>query len=253
MRLTSYGMGKRPRSILEQEDTASQKRNSKSGTARKRSNPVALQSDEAAAQRSKPVPAAKPQANTGGKIAQIWGCHSIVDRQAVSALVRLLAADKTHRKGASLKSLTLAPHIQAKQATYAVTVKTLEHLAEIKDVVQQTGLLRLPRLQPEAAYVLVYELLFGEGLKPNGPAERAVLAAGDTLRAALAAMHDTSQVKPSMAALTAPRAARVNTLKMTVAEALSWLRRPPKSARVAPRKVQSIGIGYSGLCCGGKI
>jgi putative methyltransferase len=171
----------------------------------------------------------------------VWGCHSIVDRQAVGALARLLAADVTHCKGTTLKSLTLAPHVQAKKATYAVTIKTLEHLVEIKDVVQRTGLLKAPRLQPEAAYVLVYELLFGEGLKPYGPAERAVLAASDALRAALAAMHDTSQPEPSITAPAAPRAARVNTLKMTVTEALSWLRRPPKSAGVASHTVRTFG------------
>ena len=39
---------------------------------------------------------------------------------------RLLTADETRSKGASLKSLTLAPHIQHKRATYAVTCQVLQ-------------------------------------------------------------------------------------------------------------------------------
>ena len=40
---------------------------------------------------------------------------SVVHRQAAFAVSRLLAADASQREGATLKSLTLAPHIEAKK------------------------------------------------------------------------------------------------------------------------------------------
>ncbi len=53
-------------------------------------------------------------------------CISIVDKQAAAALTTLLRADSGRAHGATLKSLTLAPHIEAKKATYAVTCQTMK-------------------------------------------------------------------------------------------------------------------------------
>ncbi len=53
-------------------------------------------------------------------------CISAVDRQAAQALHTLLQADAGQGKGATLKALTLAPHITAKKATYAVTCEALK-------------------------------------------------------------------------------------------------------------------------------
>lgn len=53
-------------------------------------------------------------------------CINVIHRQAAFAVQRLLTADETRSKGASLKSLTLAPHIQHKRATYAVTCQVLQ-------------------------------------------------------------------------------------------------------------------------------
>ena len=55
-----------------------------------------------------------------------WFCASVVDRQAASAVGKLLQSDATRRKGVSVKALTLAPSIQAKAATHAVTCETLK-------------------------------------------------------------------------------------------------------------------------------
>ncbi len=52
-------------------------------------------------------------------------CRSVIDRQAAQAISRLLQAAETHQSGATIKSLTLAPHIQNKKAVYAVTCETL--------------------------------------------------------------------------------------------------------------------------------
>lgn len=70
-----------------------------------------------------------------------WGSHSVVDRQAAAAVEALLSAHTGQRKGISLKSLTLAPKVQAKKATFRVTCQTLKHLPVIKDILEKTQLL----------------------------------------------------------------------------------------------------------------
>ena len=53
-------------------------------------------------------------------------CANVIHRQAASAVMRLVVSDSTKTKGASLKSLTLASHVQHKKATYAVTCQVLK-------------------------------------------------------------------------------------------------------------------------------
>lgn len=71
-----------------------------------------------------------------------WTCASIIDQQSADALSKLLAAAETHTAGATIKSLTLAPHIVHKKPTFAVTVETLKHLPLLKAVLGQVGLLQ---------------------------------------------------------------------------------------------------------------
>ncbi|GLC76074.1 hypothetical protein PLESTF_001731700 [Pleodorina starrii] len=56
----------------------------------------------------------------------LWRPLSIVHQQAALAVQRLLEADSSRQHGASLKSLTLAPHVEAKKATFAVTCQVLK-------------------------------------------------------------------------------------------------------------------------------
>lgn len=55
-----------------------------------------------------------------------WSCQSEVDRQAAACISKVLASDASKRNGKTIKSLTLAPHIKAKKAVYAVTCQTLQ-------------------------------------------------------------------------------------------------------------------------------
>lgn len=165
-----------------------------------------------------------------------WQAASLVDRQAASAISKLLQADATGTRGASIKSLTLAPAVQAKKATHAVTCETLRMLPIVRQLISKAGLLEQhSRLSPSTAYVLCYELLFGEGLRSRGPAEAALTAAETTLQDKLASMLQEAGVEDARDLIAAapkgahnrPRTARVNTLKMTVKEALAWLKSPP--------------------------
>ncbi len=62
--------------------------------------------------------------------AQQWYCRSVIDRQAADAVAKLVHAAETHQSGATIKSLTLAPHIVHKKATFAVTCQTLKCMGE---------------------------------------------------------------------------------------------------------------------------
>jgi hypothetical protein len=92
---------------------------------------------------SKPAPA-KPKAPRAVHAAAwphgSWRCASIIDQQSAEALHRLLSAAETRTAGATIKSLTLAPHIVHKKPTYAVTVETLKHLPLLKAVLTAVGL-----------------------------------------------------------------------------------------------------------------
>lgn len=58
-----------------------------------------------------------------------------------------------------------------------MTVETLKHHRVLAPLLERTQLVDAAGggLGPAAALVLAYELLFGAGLRPAGPAERAVL------------------------------------------------------------------------------
>lgn len=98
---------------------------------------------------------------------------------------------------------------------------------------------RLPRT---LAYVLCYELVFGEGLKPFGPSERALLKASDKLISASETLKkennvsDLSEISTSSKFAVHPRTARVNTLKISVQGALQEL------------QAEENALGVSSLC-----
>jgi hypothetical protein len=65
-------------------------------------------------------------ATPSGDAPRGWHCRSVIDRQAAEAVARLLQAAETRSSGATIKSLTLAPHIVHKKPTFAVTCETLK-------------------------------------------------------------------------------------------------------------------------------
>mmetsp|Transcript_40301 Transcript_40301/g.89498 ORF Transcript_40301/g.89498 Transcript_40301/m.89498 type:complete len:538 (+) Transcript_40301:127-1740(+) len=168
-------------------------------------------------------------------------CSSVIDRQAAYAVERLVEADASKSKGASLKSLTLAPNIVNKRATYAVTCQVLKYLVTLQDVVTRAGAAELlEELGTYTTYVLAYELLLGQGLRGQhgrpGPAEMAVLRMRSQLKGALSdLMREKGAQTPAdlipkgaqFEGTEHPRSARVNTLRMSVQQALGLLAQPP--------------------------
>ena len=184
-----------------------------------------------------------------------------IHRQSAQAITRLLRADATSAHGTSLKSLTLAPHITNKKAVYAVTIETLKYipvLEKIVDALNTQQLLALPpspSLPRSTAFVLIRDLLWGEGLLPKntssssssssnriGTAEKRILSLEDDLNAALASVlyaantTDVTDLLPAIkfaeAAANRPRTARVNLLKLSVDECLFQLSQDQRFSKI---------------------
>lgn len=115
------------------------------GTQHKNRKPHQQPPQQQSARPSKPAPV-RPKAPRAGHAAAWpagqWRCASVIDQQSAEALLRLLSAAETRTAGATIKSLTLAPHIVHKKPTYAVTVETLKHLPLLKALLAAAGLLQ---------------------------------------------------------------------------------------------------------------
>mmetsp|Transcript_2592 Transcript_2592/g.9469 ORF Transcript_2592/g.9469 Transcript_2592/m.9469 type:complete len:530 (+) Transcript_2592:303-1892(+) len=116
-----------------------------------------------------------------------------IHRQSASIVAKLLKADRTRRGGSAIKALTLQPDIRGKRATHALCCETLRHLAVLKEVEADCGLVRAAKstkglkLTPELAYVLLYEMLVSEReSEAVGDEETFVLGRKRALQAALA-------------------------------------------------------------------
>ena len=148
-------------------------------------------------------------------------CVSDVDRQAAEVVQQVLSAHSTGRKGVSVKALVLAPGVRASKAVYAVVCKTLQEVAGLRSIAQQTKLDKHPQLTEGTALVLLYEILVGEGLRRKGKAERIVLEQ-KTLAQSLWLDLEASNTATPQAAW--PRYVRVNTIRWSVQEAQAHLR-----------------------------
>lgn len=95
----------------------------------------------------------------------------------------------------------------------------------------------------EVAYVLCYEAVFGEGLKPHGPAERAVLAAKASLLAVAKRLQEDTQQSSKPEPQPHPRWARVNTLKLSVAAALTHFKDTSKPGWQPAFEVSTRNLG----------
>lgn len=79
----------------------------------------------------------KPQAR------KFWGLESQLHRQSVSIISKLLSAQSTTSRGATVKGLCLAPHVQNKAAVYAVVCETLRHVPILQKLLKKCEVLSL--------------------------------------------------------------------------------------------------------------
>lgn len=67
-----------------------------------------------------------------------WRLASPLHQQCAVIVGRLLQAQQSKSKGATVKGLCLAAHVQNKAAVYAVVCETLKYLPTLRKILQQT-------------------------------------------------------------------------------------------------------------------
>jgi hypothetical protein len=172
----------------------------------------------------------------------ILTAKSDILRQAAGAVDRLLEAQRTERKGISLKSLTLGKGISNKRAVYAVTVETLKYYKVLEKLIQAVGL-DSSAMSPGTCCVLVREIVMGSGVSRIGKAEKIVLEMEGQLKRVLekmmsdAGVTDVSELLPKNemeeAANKRRRTLRVNTLKCSVEMAIEALQKTVRIMNLA--------------------
>jgi hypothetical protein len=181
---------------------------------------------EAPQSQNRPLHAKPKRTYSNGALSSESGiqCMNAIHNHASFAVRRILESSGSSNH-LNLKSLTLAPHIDNKKAVHAVTCQVLKHLITLKDVISRTREMEqaIEAIGLYNAYVLVYEVLMGQGLgrARKGEAEKAIHALKAELKASLnqiLAERNVSSVKDlilsSSVAPVHPRWARVNTIKV---------------------------------------
>ncbi|XP_048375114.1 28S rRNA (cytosine-C(5))-methyltransferase isoform X1 [Sphaerodactylus townsendi] len=136
----------------------------------------------------------------------------------------------------SLKTLVYGSSFQNPRPLYALASETLRYSDVLDTILGAAGLLRIEKkLQPLLAKVLVYDLLFGKGLRGGGRWKALVLKHQARLKAELARLKVQKKVSrnedllpPSGQAEQAPqipRYVRVNTLKTHLDDVVDYFKR----------------------------
>jgi hypothetical protein len=90
-----------------------------------------------------------PKCNT-----QYARLQSMLHRQCAEIVARLLKASATGRRGATIKGLCLAPHVQHKAAVYAVVCETLRFYHILRQILEASNFCSC---YPQVCAVLVHD------------------------------------------------------------------------------------------------
>ncbi|XP_072285111.1 28S rRNA (cytosine-C(5))-methyltransferase [Pyxicephalus adspersus] len=160
--------------------------------------------------------------------------------------------DKLHRKEGAVKTLVYDSGYKNVRQLYALLCETLRFSPVLEDVITSAELLRGPKKLPlNLAKVLVYDLLFGKGLQCGGRWKATILAHRARLQAELAKLKVKKKVSSNQDLLTSmggttggpalPRYVRVNTLKTSVSEVITYFTRKGYTYLGKARSIEEIG------------
>ncbi|XP_012693258.1 probable 28S rRNA (cytosine-C(5))-methyltransferase [Clupea harengus] len=143
--------------------------------------------------------------------------------------------DKVEQKRGAVKTLVYDSKFQNIKQLFALVCETQKYSSVIQEIIDNTKLLKGTKLRINLAKVLVYDLLFGQGLKCGGSWKAMIMKHRSRLQASLARMKVKQKVSCNEDLLPAnvrkpegillPRYVRVNTLKTNVEDVIDYLKR----------------------------
>ncbi|XP_068126200.1 28S rRNA (cytosine-C(5))-methyltransferase [Hyperolius riggenbachi] len=144
--------------------------------------------------------------------------------------------DKLQRKQGAVKTLVYDSGFQNVRQLYALICETLRYSPVLEEIINSSHLLKGTKKLPlNLAKVLVYDLLFGKGLHCGGRWKATILSNRARLQAELAKLKVKKKVSSNQDLLTSmgvtangpalPRYVRVNTLKTSTNEVISYFKR----------------------------
>ncbi|XP_063812215.1 28S rRNA (cytosine-C(5))-methyltransferase [Pseudophryne corroboree] len=159
--------------------------------------------------------------------------------------------DKLERKEGAVKTLVYDSGFKNVRQLYALLCETLRYSLLLKEIINSSQLLRGPKKLPlNLAKVLVYDLLFGKGLQCGGRWKATVLAHRARLQAELAKLKVKKKVSSNKDLVTSmggtaddpvvPRYVRVNTLKSSMADVLTYFKRKGYTYLGKARSIQEL-------------
>ncbi|XP_073526855.1 28S rRNA (cytosine-C(5))-methyltransferase [Phyllobates terribilis] len=159
--------------------------------------------------------------------------------------------EKLQRKEGAVKTLVYDSGYKNVRQLYALLCETLRYSSVIEEIIRSSELLRGPKKLPmNLATVLVYDLLFGKGLQCGGRWKSTILAQRARLHAELAKLKVKRKVSSNQDLVTSmggssdgpvlPRYVRVNTLKTSMDDVMTYFKRQGYTYLGKARSIQEL-------------
>ncbi|KAL6473292.1 hypothetical protein MHYP_G00194800 [Metynnis hypsauchen] len=158
--------------------------------------------------------------------------------------------DKVEQKKGAVKTLVYDSKFENIKQLFALVCETQKYSSVIQEIIESTRLLKETKLRLSLAKVLVYDLLFGRGVKCGGSWKAMMVKHRSRLQAALARIKVKQKVSRNEDLLPAgvqdknahsiPRYVRVNTLKTTVEDVIDYLKRDGFSYQGTARRIEDL-------------
>ncbi|XP_063299827.1 28S rRNA (cytosine-C(5))-methyltransferase [Pelobates fuscus] len=159
--------------------------------------------------------------------------------------------DKLQRKEGALKTLVYDSKYKNIRQLYALLCETVRYSAVLEEIIQSSSFLKGDvKMTRNLAKVVVYDLLFGKGVQCGGRLKAVVIAHRTRLRAELARMKVKKNVSSNKDLVTSlggpsagpamPRYVRVNTLKTSTNEIITYFKRQDYTYLGKARRIEEL-------------
>ncbi|XP_071994183.1 28S rRNA (cytosine-C(5))-methyltransferase [Engystomops pustulosus] len=159
--------------------------------------------------------------------------------------------EKLQRKEGAVKTLVYDSGYKNVRQLYALLCETLRYSSVIEEIISSAELIRGPKKLPmNLAKVLVYDLLFGKGLQCGGRWKSTILAHRARLHAELAKLKVKKKVSSNQDLVTSmggssagrvlPRYVRVNTLKTSLDDVITYFKRQGYANKGKARGIEEL-------------